>query len=278
MSHHQDTPLHDFKYPDLGGFQVCFYYQTTCEDAHQWPIHAHDSVELSVLEEGDVSFFVAGNHYNMLPGDIILVKPNEIHNCIQNSSGVVKHFGFWFSVRCKRLLTDFMLHKDGEGNLIRLPQEKKERLLALCHEIRSLALENNHVSVYSTAIAILELCRGGLGSMEKAQAMPTELHEALHYLELNIDKFPSVQDLCNELFISPSTLLRLFNRYLGVSPSQYLETRRLEIAKKHLREGKSVTDTALLTGYADTSSFIRLFRQRFDVTPLKYIKVKSTDI
>lgn len=267
---YHEAPYHDFKYPDLGGFQVCFYHQTTCEDAHQWPIHAHDSVELSVVEEGDVSFFVAGNHYNVQPGDIILVKPNEIHNCIQNSSGVVKHFCFWFSVRCKRLLTDFMMHKDGEGNLIRLPEDERERLLALCHEMEALAKANNHVSVYSTAIAILELCRNGLDSMEKAQAMPNELHEVLHYLELNIDKFPSVQDLCSALFISPSTMLRLFNRYLGVSPSQYLETRRMEIAKKHLREGKSVTETALLSGYADTSSFIRVFRQRFGITPLKY--------
>ena len=270
MSLHKDTPFLDFKYPDLGHFQVCFYYQCANENAHQWPMHVDDSVELFVLEEGDISFFVGGNHYDMLPGDVILVKPNEIHNCIQNSPGVHKHFCFWFSTRCKRLLQDFMQHKDGEGNLIRFSDEKKSELLALCHQIYDTAKESNSVSVYSLAIALLELCRGELDSLHKPQDMPIELLDVLHELELHIDVFPTVEELCDMLFVTSSTALRLFRRYLGVSPRQFLEIRRLDIGRRHLREGKSVTDTALLVGYADPSAFIRLFRQRFGITPLKY--------
>ena len=275
MSLHKDTPFLDFKYPDLGHFQVCFYYQSANEAAHQWPIHVDDSVELFVLEQGDISFFVGGNHYDMLPGDVILVKPNEIHNCIQNSPGVHNHFCFWFSTRCKRLLSDFMLHEDGTGNLIRFPDDKKQEFLALCHKIHETATEGNSVSVYSLAIAILEFCRGELGSLQKSQDMPPELLDFLHKMELKTDIFPNVKELCDELFITPSTALRLFRKYLGVSPRQYLEIRRLDIARKHLREGKSVTDTALLVGYADTSAFIRLFHRHFGFTPLKYQQKKS---
>lgn len=275
MSLHKDTPFLDFKYPDLGHFQVCFYYQCANEIAHQWPMHVDDSVELFVLEEGDISFFVGGNHYDMLPGDVILVKPDEIHNCIQNSPGVHKHFCFWFSTRCKRLLDDFMQHRDGEGNLIRFPDEKKKELLTLCHEIYQTAREGKSVSVYSLAIAILEFCRGGLDSLCKSQDMPLELLNFLHQMELHLDVFPTVKEVCDALFLTPSTALRLFRKYLGVSPRQYLEIRRLDIARKHLRNGISVTDTALLVGYAETSAFIRLFRQHFDCTPLKYQQSKE---
>ena len=275
MSLFPNTPFHDFKYPDLGHYQVCFYHQSENERAHQWPIHIDDSVELFVLEEGDISFFVGGNHYDMLPGDVVLVKPNEIHNCIQNSPGLHSHFCFWFSTRCKRLLSDFTLHKDGEGNLIRLPDEQKQHLLSLCHKIHNAALSGNDTGVYSISISILEMCREALGSMTKSQSMPTELLNVLHEMELKLDTFPTVQEICDSLFISPSTVLRLFRRYLGVSPRAYLETRRLEIARNHLKLGKSVTETAQLAGYSDTSAFIRLFRQRFGITPLKYREIST---
>ena len=116
----------------------------------------------------------------------------------------------------------------------------------------------------------IETLRGELDSLHKPQDMPIELLDVLHELELHIDVFPTVEELCDMLFVTSSTALRLFRRYLGVSPRQFLEIRRLDIGRRHLREGKSVTDTALLVGYADPSAFIRLFRQRFGITPLKY--------
>jgi AraC-like DNA-binding protein len=168
-----------------------------------------------------------------------------------------------------------MQHRDGEGNLIRFPDEKKKELLTLCHEIYQTAKDGKSVSVYSLAIAILEFCRGGLDSLRKSQDMPLELLDFLHQMELHLDVFPTVKEVCDALFLTPSTALRLFRKYLGVSPRQYLEIRRLDIARKHLRNGISVTDTALLVGYAETSAFIRLFRQHFGYTPLKYQQSKE---
>ena len=266
------VPIYEINLPELGCFYLRFYYSQAddVKEPHDYAVHVDDSVELFVLEEGDVSFLVGGKLYELMPGDVVLSKPNEIHNCIQNSRCVHKHFCFWFSPACEVLLSDFSKHPDGKGNLIRLLDAEKKQLLALCHRIYEQAKEGKTVSAYSTAVAILELCRGGLYLLPEAQAMPKELITVLQTMDTRMETIRSIKDLCEELFMSQSTLLRLFRRFLGVSPHEYLEARRLAMARNYLKEGKSVTETSLLTGFADTSAFIRLFRQRFGLTPLKY--------
>ena len=269
--------IYDVNLPELGHFYLRFYYASPndASDPRDYTVHVDDSVELFVLEEGDVSFLVGGKLYELTPGDVVLSKPNEIHNCIQNSRCVHKHFCFWFSPACEVLLSDFSKHPDGEGNLIRLLDADKKELLRLCHRIYEQAQRGNTVSAYSAAVAILELCRGGLYLLPEAHAMPKELICVLQRMDTDLDSIVSIKELCEELFMSQSTLLRLFRRFLGVSPHEYLEARRLALARSYLKEGKSVTETSILTGFADTSAFIRLFRQRFGMTPLKYQQMNA---
>ena len=263
--------------PELDHFYLSFYHASPTDESEpcDYVVHVDDSVELFVLEEGDVSFLVGGNLYELTKGDVVLSKPNEIHNCIQNSRCVHKHFCLWFSPACELLLSDFLKHPDGEGNLIRLPGPEKEKLLSLCYRLYEQTELGNRASAYSAAVAILELCRGGLYMLPKAHTMPVELIEVLKIMDGDMGSIASIKELCEECFISRSTLSRLFRRYLGVSPHVYLETRRLAMARNYLREGKSVTDTASMTGFADTSAFIRLFRQRFGITPLKYQQMNA---
>ena len=262
----------DLNLPELDHFYLEFYHDSPTDESEprDYLVHVDDSVELFVLEEGDVSFLVGGKLYELTPGDVILSKPNEVHNCIQNSRCVHKHYCLWFSPACDTLLSDFTKHPDGEGNLIRLLDADKEVLLSLCRRLYEQTELGNRVSAYSAAVAILELCRGGLYMLPRAHAMPKELLEVLQLMDSNVASITSIKELCTDRFMSQSTLLRLFRRYLGVSPHAYLETRRLAMARNYLREGKSVTETAAMTGFADTSAFIRLFRQRFGITPLKY--------
>ena len=258
--------------PDLGHFYmtVCYVTGSPQTPPDRDNVHIHDSVEFYILEKGDISFFVGGNIYNLAPGDVILSKPNETHHCIQNSYSVHDFFCLWFSPACEVLLSDFLKHPDGEGNLIRLSDEDKQQLLAMCRKTYEQAQAGKSVSACSSAIGVLELCRDAVHMFPESQSIPDELNTILQTIEAKMETIASIKDLCDELFISQSTMLRLFRRHLGVSPHEYLEARRLAMARELLKEGKSVTDTASLTGFTNTSVFIRLFRRRFGTTPLKF--------
>ena len=66
-------------------------------------------------------------------------------------------------------------------------------------------------------------------------------------------------------------LSHLFAEKKGISFSVFLRQIRMEHARELLeRENFSVTEVALMTGYNDTSQFIRFFKQETGMTPKKY--------
>jgi AraC family transcriptional regulator len=64
---------------------------------------------------------------------------------------------------------------------------------------------------------------------------------------------------------------RLFKSAMGVSPSRYLITLRIDKAKRLLRETRrSVVDVGLDVGYAGPSHFAQLFRKETGLSPSDY--------
>ena len=56
----------------------------------------------------------------------------------------------------------------------------------------------------------------------------------------------------------------------GTSPYRYLLMRRLDFAREQLHQGRSLTDVAVESGFADQAHFTRAFRSTFGLTPAHY--------
>jgi len=65
---------------------------------------------------------------------------------------------------------------------------------------------------------------------------------------------------------------RCFTRDFDISPHRYRIVDRLNLGRKRLREGESITDMVTDLGFADQSHFTRLFRATFGTTPGIYRK------
>lgn len=70
---------------------------------------------------------------------------------------------------------------------------------------------------------------------------------------------------------SLSSFNREFRRLTRTSPKQWLINRRLEKARELLNDSNlSVTDVALEVGYESPSHFIKMFREKYKVTPKQH--------
>jgi AraC family transcriptional regulator of adaptative response/methylated-DNA-[protein]-cysteine methyltransferase len=83
-----------------------------------------------------------------------------------------------------------------------------------------------------------------------------------HYVEQ-----PSVDDMARAAGLSGSRFARLFRRWAGVTPNQYLRVVTLGHARCHLSAGRSVLDTALETGLSSPGRVHDLFVDLEAVTP-----------
>lgn len=94
------------------------------------------------------------------------------------------------------------------------------------------------------------------------------VERAMTLAEQNLADPPSVPRLAHEVGISRRQLERIFRAELGMSPWQYLLSRRLQQGHWLLTEtSRTVTDIALACGFADASHFSRHVRRAFGTTP-----------
>ena len=82
----------------------------------------------------------------------------------------------------------------------------------------------------------------------------------------------NLEVLSRKLLVSKYHLLRLFKRYYGQTPQQYLSQKRIEKAKEHLREGMSVTEVCFAVGFKSLGSFSSLFKRKTGSSPVEYQK------
>lgn len=100
---------------------------------------------------------------------------------------------------------------------------------------------------------------------------PEPLREVLRYLDRNLERPFSSEQLAAEFRLSPATLNRLFRRHLGTSPMRYRITRRMEAAKRLLlTTADSIKEVAFEVGYSNALYFSSEFRRYSGESPREF--------
>lgn len=88
------------------------------------------------------------------------------------------------------------------------------------------------------------------------------------YVSRNIHQpMPTAESIAQEIHVSRSTLFRMVERELGMSPFQYIRQEKLNVAKQLLEEGqcKSIKEIAYSVGYMRTDYFANIFFDAFGI-------------
>ena len=93
-----------------------------------------------------------------------------------------------------------------------------------------------------------------------------------NYINNNLNKEVNLVLLSNIGFASKFHLLRLFKKYYGQTPKQYLTEKRIEKSKEHLKNGLTVTETCFSVGFECPSSFSTLFKSKLGLSPAEFQK------
>ena len=260
--------------PQLEPFEIEYYisHNSLYKEPRIFPPHVHNAIEFYVHFEGDASFVVEQNLYRLQDGDIIVSRPNEIHNCILHSKSTHKSACFWFTVENDFLLKDFLQTDKDINHLISPPQQEKERLNELYKQFDQAVNDKDKRKAFSAAMQMLDIYLKNLRFDTPVQIMPDILRDILHDIHTNLPNILSLEYLLDKHYISPSTLTRQFKKYLHTSPKNYLDAKRLAYARILLQQGKSVSEASKLSGFSNPSNFIRLFKKFFDITPNQYKK------
>lgn len=101
--------------------------------------------------------------------------------------------------------------------------------------------------------------------------MSLTIQDILLWIESNIAEPLPLGVLAKKSGYSAWHFQRGFKQIAGMSPGVYIRYRRMVMAKALLSEThRSITDIALHLGYQQQSTFCRVFREHYQLTPRQY--------
>jgi AraC-like DNA-binding protein len=266
----------DISFSAVNEFNIHWRWVIAKFDENEQPFfsHIHDVCEIYVNVSGNVSFVVDNNIYPISRGDIIITKPHEYHHCIYHKKCLHEHFWILFPINGnEHLLSCFLNRESGTGNLISLPDKKREEFLSFCYRMEKCKNQNHmQLEQYAVWIQMLSMlnCEYENGSVALQDNSPKELIAVLNHINENFTSIKTIKQMAAELYMSQSTLGRLFSKHLCIKPYDFIEDKRLAYSKTLLLGGKSVLDACFESGFSDCSHFIVKFKKKFGVTPLQY--------
>ena len=104
-------------------------------------------------------------------------------------------------------------------------------------------------------------------AMNNSQSDYSHVRKALAFISENWRDQPSLEAIAAEVRLSPSHLQRVFTRWAGLSPKEFLQAVTLDHARAMLRSEASVLDTAYEVGLSGPSRLHDLFVTHEGMTP-----------
>lgn len=101
--------------------------------------------------------------------------------------------------------------------------------------------------------------------------------QAIEYLEKNMHHQPELDEVADEVHLSPFHFQRIFTEWAGLSPKRFLQYITTDFLKKKLAETRNMTELAEAAGLSAQSRVHDLFTTLEAVTPLEY-KLKGSGI
>lgn len=244
--------------------------------------HFHDFDKLVILLEGRVDYTVEGITYALQPWDILLVPHHTIHRAVIDRNLPYDRVILY-------LRSDHLERNLGVGELkgcfdtadrrgrhsFRTTEEERRMLDSLLTRFEPAVTDVEFGAEALRDALLVELMvlvnramrREGEAAAFESGAYDPKILRALDYINENLGRDMSVEEIAEYAWLSKYYFMRLFKSQTGVTVHAYVRQKRLLNAARLIRAGVPVGKAAEDSGFRDYSTFYRAFRDSFGVTP-----------
>ena len=229
--------------------------------------HLHSQYEIYYNICGARGFMVSGKFYKCNERDLLIIPKTHTHKAIVNKNteyerciiNVDENAIDSISAMCKNPGCLNWVY-DEEG-MVSLSFSQHETFVGLVQEYSDCKSELEQLSVFLNIMSFLE---NAFKDTKKPEYLEDDdisyADRIIRIVEKNKGNI-SVSDIASQMFLNDDYITRLFKDETGLTLNNYLITRRLAEAKRHLYLGKSVKEACFLSGFNDYSNFIRTFKK-----------------
>ncbi len=252
----------------------------------EFEFHYHDFNKIIIFLSGKVTYLIEGKAYILKPWDILLVNNNDVHKPIIDPSEIYERIIIWADSNFIKnhnydncdLLTCFKLANEKSFNLIRLESKLQNNIKFI---IESLKTSFNSTEFGSKLLSnslfiqlLVYLNRVHLSNMyiteEDSLKYDKQIEKILKYINNNLSENLSTETLSQRFYISKYYLMHKFKRETGYTLHNYVNQKRLLMAKDLISTGEPITKVCMQCGFNDYSCFLRSFKKLFSKSPKEF--------
>lgn len=242
----------------------------------KFPNHFHEYYVIGFIELGQRRLFCRNREYTIDAGDMVFFNPLDNHTCEQADNKALDYRCINIKQEIMRKLT---LEITGSEYLPRFaePVAYRSGQVELLRELHRMIMEEQRdfekEEIFYFLIKQLIETYAEPWPLKEQEINYGEIEAICGFLEKNYAERISLDDLAGLANRNKYTLLRVFTRVKGITPYRYLETVRVNEAKKLLERGVEPVEAAVRTGFADQSHFTNFFKGFIGLTPGQYREI-----
>lgn len=230
--------------------------------------HMHEEFGVGLITGGAQRSWSGRGPVEAVCGNIITVNPAELHD-----GAPIGSRRSWSMLYFSQRIVSTVVADLDEGRSafreLHAPVVDDPRIAGLFVAVRDAAIHPQGGPAFEERLLTLFGCLFGV--MQRPAALPLA---RLSRVRDRIDDAPAhthpLIELAALVGLSRYQTVRAFARLTGLTPHAYVMQRRVDMARRLIRQGSTLADAALETGFADQSHMHRIFVARHGFTPGAY--------
>ena len=255
------------------------------EQSDNYRQHWHTAVEIIMPVENYYEAKINDTLYHIMPGEVLVIPPGEIHELKAPPTG--KRFIFLFDIT---LITKLKGFSSLQSLLVQplyiTPQAYPliyDDVYQILVQIRNEYFNKNEFAelvIYSLLLNFF--VKFGYNRINTENLFPNvrlykqkeyvqKFNSLMDYIDEHYMEDLNLEDIADSIGFSKFHFSRLFKQYTNFTFCDYLCYRRIKVAEELLaKPDLSITEIALQSGFPSISTFNRLFKQHKNCTPSEY--------
>ena len=266
--------------------------------------HYHDFDKILVFFKGNIEYTIEGKVYTLIPNDIVLVPQGDSHKVepllkelydehIGNAVSKIENKGaeyvrlviylsprflMQFEENGMNLRNCFLQAKDKYSHVVRESVKGEKLLLDLATQLKQSVLQKDAEalgSLFQKTILLQfmillnrEIKKESIHFVDTSRCNK-KVVDIIQYINSQLTDEISIDRLSERFYISKYHMMRQFKAETGYTIGNYINQKRLLMARELLRQGEAVTKVYLDVGFKDYSTFVRAYKQLFGEIPSK---------
>ncbi len=257
--------------PDIGDLELL----KATYISHTFSRHTHPGYVIGMIESGVEVFYYRGETYAAMPGDVVVINPDEVHTGHSGNKQGWTYRMLYPAVQTLKMVADAMADRPVEMPWFPEAVIKDRPLAARIRQLhvlleRSTSSLERQVCYYDVMGELIRTKAGNAPASKKQGFERQAVKKARQLIHDTLSENISLETISDHAGLSTFYFARIFRQHTGLPPHAYRKQQRIQRAKQLLRARMPISQVAVETGFADQSHLTRHFKQIVGVTPGQY--------